>query len=243
MKKRDALLPVVAVHGIGVGTDGTRAGFSKSLSTLVGAYGVPVRRVGEFEKPVVQIPEDAIIWEEALWERVNDPIDAATAAFLKLHFPGTPAAWLVPKILDLLGDVPLYRTTQGPKIRATVRKVIARHPGCIVVAHSLGSVIAVDVLNQAYKSGQGAGLSVSGLITLGSPLNLLKPKLPLTKAFPFRWYDCYHPSDLVHIGGNLNYEGVKPQRLDKKEPFTNAHTAYWHMRSIASIVYTMTTRA
>ena len=235
----DALLPVVAVHGIGMGSDKDRAGFSGSLSQIVSEPERPVYRVGEYEK-VIRKSVKGITWEEALWEGVNDPVDATTKVALTALIPNLPAQWLLPKAIDLLNDVPLYLGTQGPAIRAVVRDVIVRHPNCVVVAHSLGSVIAADVLNEASHGGQCAGLPVSGLITLGCPLNVLGLRHMMVKALPFKWYDYYHPSDPIHFKGDLQFKSVKTYRLDPKEPFVDAHNAYWSSNIIANAVYKLT---
>lgn len=242
----DKRLPVVVVHGIGYGTNQDRAGFSLELSSDVHESVRTVTRVGAFEK-VLSAAGDApgcgIWWAEGLWETVNDHVDKVTEVTLKACIPGPPADWFG-KVLDLLGDVPLYLGPHGARIRAVVRQVIQMFPGCIVVGHSLGSVIAADILSDARTADNFSSLPVSGLITLGSPLNLLGMRRPMAGegAFPFRWYNLWYPPDPVTLGKPLStsqFPGVINRKLNAGESFVVAHTSYWSSVAVANVVYQM----
>ncbi len=152
----DLLLPVVVVHGIGSGENKDRAGFSTVLSRNVDELSRPVTRVGSFEtiKKVKATNDpknpDGIYWQEALWESENNTADAVIEYITKrFSVPG----WLTNEAMDLLTDVPLYLGVNGRRIRKAVRNVIKLHPNCIVIGHSLGSVIAADVLQQERLKG------------------------------------------------------------------------------------------
>ena len=41
---------------------------------------------------------------------------------------------------------------------------------CVIVAHSWGTVLAVEALAELDADGRGAGLTVDKLVTMGSPL-------------------------------------------------------------------------
>lgn len=245
----DNRLPVVVVHGIGYGTNQDRAGFSLELSTDVHESVRPVTRVGAFEK--VQsasgdAPGNGIWWTEGLWETVNDHVDKVTETALKACIPGPPADWFG-KVLDLLGDVPLYLGPHGDRIRAVVKQVIQLFPGCIVVGHSLGSVIVADILSEARATDNFASLPVSGLITLGSPLNLLGMRRPMAGdgPFPFRWYNLWYPPDPVTLGKPLNtsqFPGVTNRKLNAGESFVVAHTSYWSSVAVANVVYQLSVK-
>jgi hypothetical protein len=197
--------------------------------------------MGLFEpSPPNPLPENAIVWSEALWESENDVQDAVSAAILKAAVPAAPLAWLASEVLDLLGDVPLYLGMQGSAIRHIVRAVIAEYPQCVVVGHSLGSVIVTDILREAQETDNFATLPVSGLVTLGSPLDILGLRLPMNVEFPFPWKNIFYPTDPICLGKNLpsdRFHGVSNQALSAGETFGVAHTSYWQSTVLAGIVY------
>ncbi len=242
----DLLLPVVVVHGIGSGENKDRAGFSTVLSRNVDELSRPVTRVGPFEDvPKVNAANDpgnpdGIYWQEALWESENNTADAVIEFITeRFSLPG----WLSREAIDLLTDVPLYLGVNGSKIRKAVREVIEQHPGCIVIGHSLGSVIAVDVLQEERLKDGANKLQVSGLVTLGSPLNLLGMRNKMEKAFPFKWHNYYYPSDPIAIKGGLKparFPGVKNHKLNAGETFAVSHTSYWSSTVLAFSVYKLT---
>lgn len=242
----DKRLPVVVVHGVGSGNNKDRAGFSKNLSDAVHEVSRPVTRIGEYEQTKTATgpaPNNGIYWEEALWESVNQTAEQAIKALTSLADISIPAPWLSGKILDIVADVPLYLGVTGDAIRKVVKPVIQRHPNCVVVAHSLGSVIATDVLRQAQMDDNFASMPVSGLITLGSPLNLLRMRHPMTEPFPFRWYNLYYPHDAVVIDNDLDsaiFPGVHNLALNKSETPIVSHTSYWSSAATSDTVYQLT---
>lgn len=238
----DHYLPVV-VHGVGSGKNKDRAGFSKELSRDVHEFTRPVTRVGPFEKiKKVNAPNDpkykeGMYWQEALWESENNKADAVLSFFASL---GSMPKWLTSDVIDLVSDVPLYLGVNGQKIRKTVRDVIVKHPNCIVVSHSLGSVIAADILIEAHNKNNFKTLPVSGLITLGSPLNFLGTRKPMNMPFPFKWKNYYYPSDPIAIGGGLKkskFPGVINHKLTSGATFGISHTAYWYSAEVAIATY------
>jgi len=243
----DGLLPVVVVHGVGSGENKDRAGFSSVLSRNVDEVSRPVTRVGPYEiiKKVNAANDpknsDGIYWQEALWESENNTADAVIKFITdRFSLPG----WLTNEAFDLLADVPLYLGVNGKKIRKAVRDVIKLHPNCIVIGHSLGSVIAADVLQEERLKGGVNKLPVSALVTLGSPLNLLGMRKKMESPFPFKWHNYYYPSDPIAIGGGLktaNFPRVKNHKLNAAETFAVSHTSYWSSTVLAFSIYKLTT--
>jgi len=239
----DKRYPVVVIHGVGSGKNKDRAGFSRQLSDSVHEVTRPVTRTGPFEQTKTaqgQAPNNGIYWEEALWENVNTSAEEALNALRNLSMP---ASWLTKDIIDVVSDVPLYLNVTGDRIRTEVKQVIQRHPNCVVVAHSLGSVIATDILRQAQLDDNFASLPVSGLISLGSPLNLLRMRQPMTAPFPFRWYNLYYPHDIIAIDEDLDpttFPGVQNLALNRSETPVVSHTSYWYSAVVANTVYQLT---
>lgn len=242
----DQRRPVVAVHGVGAGENEDRAGFSDELAMRVERVTRPLTRVGMVAGgAVVPVapPAEGILWEEALWESEHHEEDLVLKTSLgDIGVPVPILGELVGDLLDLLVDVPLYMSASGVGVRARVQSVIAAHPGCIVVGHSLGSVVAADVLSEAYF-GPGAALDVAGLVTVGSPLNLLGLRVAMTGPFPFTWENHHYPDDPICFGSNGldgdKFPGVENCPLNKDEGFGIAHQHYWSSTVIANSVYRM----
>ena len=246
----DKQLPVVFVHGVGSGDNQDRAGFSLDLARGANEAPRPVKLVGLVPNDSGQLefvprtkPAHGIAWEEALWESDNEAIDQTIGLLITAELPGLST--ILSPVLDVLVDVPAYRVpSQGRKIRSTVRKVIKAHPDCVVIAHSLGSVITVDLLREAQLQDDFGSLPVSGLITVGSPLSWLKPRQALDEnGFPFKWLNYYYPQDPINLMRGLPRKvapGVKNRKLGAHEGFLVSHTAYWTSSVVASAAYRLT---
>lgn len=224
---------VVVVHGIGMGDGQSRKGFSFTLRDSV------LSKCTETEKPE---------WVEAIWEGENDRIDGAVKKTVTLCCQQNLSGTYIADAIDLLGDAPLYlTTTQGVKIRAVVTNIIRQYPNCILVGHSLGSVICYDILQHAMNS-ENSEIAISSLITFGSPLDLLA-KMDLTtkpvaylNPFPFPWTNFYYPKDAICVFRKLSNEkfpGVANRELTSSKPFTSAHLAYWDSETVANSIYSM----
>jgi pimeloyl-ACP methyl ester carboxylesterase len=108
--------------------------------------------------------------------------------------PGTSAE----AISLILRDVYVYCTRRGvaDAIDEIVRDAIVPEP-TVIVAHSLGTVVAYNVLRNDPRT-----LHVRKLVTVGSPLairavrrNLVPLKSPKTKA----WFNAFDPRDIVAL--------------------------------------------
>ena len=84
-----------------------------------------------------------------------------------------------------------------------------------------------------------SGLPVSGLVTLGSPLNLLRPE---GFRFGFPWRNFHYPQDPVCLGRGLDatrFPGVRNYSLGSHEGFVVSHTSYWTSSVVAAAVFRM----
>ena len=95
-------------------------------------------------------------------------------------------------------DVSVYLTNRHirKQIDAIVAEPLQQGP-CVVVAHSLGSVVAYNVLNSC-----PAELDVRAFVTVGSPLGLVSVRkhldVPLRMPPPARrWFNARDPRDIV----------------------------------------------
>jgi hypothetical protein len=118
--------------------------------------------------------------------RYEDINDQAQAEYLRKHlFLGLLNNIPIKgKVLDLVGDVVTARsgTSTAAKIRAEFQKKILQiyetQSPCYVVAHSLGTIYAFDVINELMQAPEyfvrndRTHWPVQGLLTIGSPLGL-----------------------------------------------------------------------
>lgn len=122
----------------------------------------------------------------------------------------------------------------------------------IVLAHSLGSVYAIQAINELIRSGHFDGSNryhwpVFSLVTIGSPLGVainlpgnleIFPYFPLEKVASqhttgtFRWHNLYHLSDPIVTGqifGNFKTTTSKTSPLERRYQ-TDAGNSNWLIR-------------
>ncbi|MDR6903862.1 hypothetical protein [Rhizobium miluonense] len=143
------------------------------------------------------------------WEWVQAIIRA-----IDKHAGGVSAS----AIENFTRDVYLYLSSM--RVRDTIDGIVEKsfngHP-TVVVGHSLGSVVAYNILRKRQ-------LNVPLLVTIGSPLGIRAVRTPLTPiGFPegvSHWFNAYDPRDVVALNpldaANFavqppveNYSGVK----------------------------------
>ncbi|MCB9604533.1 MAG: hypothetical protein H6721_27875 [Sandaracinus sp.] len=108
--------------------------------------------------------------------------ETSTATGLQHVHAFPPTSWFVQKIVEFaLREVIYYlrnREHRGVAVRDKIREMFeeAIQPGDVVVAHSMGSIIAYDCLSRDLHDAPNA----ASLVTIGSPLglNLLRDWLP-----------------------------------------------------------------
>ena len=204
----------------------------------------PVIRIGPYEnvKNASEIgPNDAILWQEALWESVNDLTDEELKDFAGEHFLYTLVGWLSSTLFDIVSDMPLYLDKNGGEIRRVVKEVILNNPHCVLIGHSLGSVISADILREEQQTDNFDKMHVSAFITIGSPLNHLKMRKPMDRdrSFPFVWHNFYYPNDPIAVNGGLSeleFPGVINNPLNEGETPVVSHTSYWSSTALANYV-------
>jgi hypothetical protein len=153
------------------------------------------------------------------------------------------------KMIDLVTrDVYVYLSSSGTRfaVDSIVAKLMPPDEPCVVVAHSLGSVVAYNVLNSLPK------LDVRLFATLGSPLGIkaVKEKNGLPLRFPTcieRWFNARDPRDIVALRPlDDTYFWIRPtiENTSKVVNFTdNCHSieGYLEDAAVATIVYTALT--
>lgn len=246
---------VLAVHGIGAGSGRSRLGFSAELKKRV------LSRLPE-------VPENnwqECVWEDlndAMDERIGRIVDGLFRGPVLSGLLGRPKKWkkalevlaklakpqlewLVRSILDLGLDYAWYMDSDhGKRIRDRLRRRIdetVRSTGAnpLLVAHSLGSVVAYDTLAESVLAGEP--LPVAGLVTFGSPLGWTfdlreadgKKETSFKSIGTAEWRNCYYRQDCVPLYKELpnpfRGNSVKNVRLDLPPDVkpVASHCAYW----------------
>jgi hypothetical protein len=142
---------------------------------------------------------------------------------------------LTDKTSRAVGDILLYQT-RGAEIRNFIRDTIQKAEGpVILLAHSLGGIISVDLLiNEDLPQ-------VESLITVGSQspffyeINALQSlhfeDIPADERLPAHfptWLNVYDRRDfLSYIGANIFGPKVIDIEVDNRQPFPYSHSAYW----------------
>lgn len=154
-------------------------------------------------------------------------------------------AALFSSLLDHAIDLPLYLgSTYGEQIRQIAREKIQtaaqQAGGVVVVGHSLGSVIAHDVVAQLLAESNPP--PIQALVTMGSPLEWvldLRKENPVV--FPrfqsLKWVNFYNVDDPIPLKKGLKlaaFPDIENVGIDAhtKEPLA-AHSAYWANETVA----------
>jgi pimeloyl-ACP methyl ester carboxylesterase len=183
--------------------------------------------------------------------------DLGAGHWLFEQFMAKPITWYVRRnrgqvsadSFAFAGDILLYQA-RGQAIRDFIREQIERtaEQTCspvTLLAHSLGGIACVDLLNERDLSDK-----VELLITVGSQapflyelnaLGSLEFGQPLRSHFPARWLNIYDPRDfLSYLAANV-FKGpdvinlppeIKDVRVDNGHPFPQSHSAYWENQEV-----------
>ena len=137
------------------------------------------------------------------------------------------------------GDILLYQC-RGQGIQSRIRAAItAQSEPVVLLTHSLGGVVCVDILCQ------DTTLPIIGLITVGSQspyfykigaLQGVELNAHLPVHFP-RWLNVYDPNDLLSfIGVGIFGDRTTDLRVESGQPFPYAHSAYWSNEAVWSTI-------
>ncbi len=209
-KKRNRIL---VIHGVQRGTDDDQtqhATIKSNIKAQLDTFAIP------FEVDIFKY--------EDINDKAYDLVKKALSALTNNLITG----WVVQGAVDVFGDVAiaLSEGSAYDDITSALRSRILEsfddgYP-LFVVAHSLGSIYAFDVINDIMKYpdyfvvNQTETRPVQGLLTIGSPLaldiferdwrdvtNLVPKHQSIDNDFrPFRWRNYWDPTDPI-VSGNL----------------------------------------
>lgn len=151
-----------------------------------------------------------------------------------------------PAVGFFLGDVFVYLrdSTIRDGIQAKVcEALLAAHNNAhqngeklVVIGHSLGGVILVDMLCSPAAAGLPAGLKIDALLTVGSQpglfqaLDLFVPSAGALTPKPAgveTWYNVFDPIDPLAFRAEPIFSGVKDFMFDSITGLASAHTTYF----------------
>ncbi len=154
------------------------------------------------------------------YEDINDKTISPAKKLVKLIAKTPVGGKLIEKTMDLIGDVVLNLAdnSTAAKVRAGLKKKILDYyqsgNPCYLVAHSLGSIYVLDVVNELMQQNDlfdrkhRTTWPVQGLLTIGSPIGLAmfrRDRSKLSKMGPgtslLRWKNCWDRNDPVVSGG------------------------------------------
>lgn len=154
------------------------------------------------------------------------------------------------RALDLVLDLPMYLgNPKGKMIRNKVKEAIDKalsitNEGIVLIGHSLGSVIAYDVIQESLSE-NGAHFPIKAFISMGSPLAWVTDLRVADKEVldqPFHignipWYNFYDKNDPVAFMKELppnRFPSVKNMpAICSGERYIKAHTIYWQREEVA----------
>jgi hypothetical protein len=148
-----------------------------------------------------------------------------------------------------VGDILLYQA-RGQAARHFIRaQVEAANGPVILLGHSLGGIMCVDLLvEQDLSRKQDPSKGVKLLVTVGSQspffyeldvLTSLRWGEPLPGHFPERWMNIYDRRDFLSYVGNGVFPGrVRDEAVDSRQPFPQSHSAYWTNKHLWHLVRT-----
>mgnify|MGYP001113672351 CR=1 FL=1 len=204
----DAKKPRVAlvVHGVQLGSDSDQNQHLELATLIANRRGsIPLN----FQTDIYR------------YEDINDKAIEPVKALIKLIAKTPLAGKLAESSMELIGDVVLNLKdgSTAQKVREGLKKKILHYyeqgNPCYLVAHSLGSIYALDVVNELirddtlFERDRRTSWPVQGLLTIGSPIRLgmfRKGRTSLSRLGPgtklLRWKNCWVRNDPI-VSGNV----------------------------------------
>lgn len=183
------------------------------------------------------------------YEDINDKTIAPAKKLLKLIARTPIAGKIAETAMDVIGDVVLNLAdnSTAARVRAGLKKKILEYyqsgNPCYLVAHSLGSIYALDVLNELIEQDglfdrkHRTSWPVQGLLTIGSPIGLdmfSKGRSKLSKMGPgtalLRWKNCWDRNDPI-VSGSIF--GTTISGFEIAEKFQSADKEFgWFIKDV-----------
>jgi hypothetical protein len=183
------------------------------------------------------------------YEDINDKAISPAKKLVKLIAKTPLAGKLAAGAMDLIGDVVLNLAdnSTAARVRAGLKKKILDYyqsgNPCYLVAHSLGSIYALDVVNELmqetdlFDRAHRTTWPVQGLLTIGSPIGLAmfrKDRAKLSKMGPgtslLRWKNCWDRNDPI-VSGSIFGKSISGFEVAEKFQTTDKELG-WFIKDV-----------
>ncbi len=186
------------------------------------------------------------------YEDINDAAQKKLTQLMDLLVQNPVGKVVTKKVLDIVGDVviSLSKNSTANQIRAGLKQrlinIYNEGSPCYIVAHSLGSIYAFDVLNELMTNRQYFDRSsrktwpVQGMLTIGSPIGLEMFRVTGRNKIQnlgegdkwFRWLNIWDHNDPV-VSGNIFGSNLAQYKI--AESFLSSDPKQgWVIRDIAA---------
>jgi hypothetical protein len=145
-----------------------------------------------------------------------------------------------------VGDVLLYQRRGDAILKAIEDRIVALAAAggkLVVLGHSLGGIMLVDLLSRPRPAGK---LPVSKLVTVGSQspmllkfdaLQTMRRSEPLPQGTPFvPWLNIFDRNDFLSFCASRAFPkiitGIEDFEVECGAPFPEAHSAYFHLDAV-----------
>ena len=242
---------LVFIHGVNY----QEKGYSDRIfNNVIKFYKSVLTKKGKTRKEAKE-RASKLIQKEILWA---DVMTALANKYAKLQYtPRHAHGWSIPKrrIDPLIIETLHYvrdkgHNRKGPmhilkRVHNEFKKSCSNKPDkIIIVAHSLGSVIAFDYLFGFRKYKLSPKVKIDALITLGSPVPLFiasmgfpESKITLPKNIR-RWINIIDPDDGIARFCKPHFKKIKVKDIGVNTGWNpiNAHTKYFSSKKVAKII-------
>lgn len=243
---------LIFIHGVNSQT----TGFSNTLyRNILKSYkkGLIKNKVSETE---AEGKAQALIQKEILWA---DATTDLTNQYLtwQLDISKRPGKWnfLIKQIDPLVLQILFYVKDKGDKktglmcilreVAEDFKKICSSNADkAVIIAHSLGSVIAFDYVFGFRKYKLDPSINVEVLITLGSPIPIFNAGMGHVEseaALPpnlKRWINILDPDDGVARYCRRYFKNLKVEDMEVNTGFgpLSAHAGYWKSERVAESI-------
>lgn len=242
---------IIFIHGVNAQTTGYS---NKLFNNIIKSYMAGLIEDGKTKKEA-QEKASELVQKELLWAEITTNL-TNRYLFLQYDLSKRPGKWnFIKKAIDPLAiQIMYYVKDKGHKkgpmsilrdIQSDFNKACSDKPEkVIIIAHSLGSVIAYDYVFGFRKYKLNPKINVEALITMGSPIPLFtsamghvenKIKLPGNVK---RWINILDPDDGVAEYCKPYFKNIKVQDIEINTGWAplSAHAGYWQHQNIAELI-------
>ena len=198
----------------------------------------------------------ALIQKEVLWADVTTDLTNQYLTW-QLGITKRPGKWnfLMEKIDPLIIQILFYVKDKGDKktglmnilkeVADDFKKACSNNADkVVIIAHSLGSVIAFDYVFGFRKYKLSPKVNVEALITLGSPIPIFNAGMGHVESEAARppnvkrWINILDPDDGVARYCRRYFKNIKPEDVEVNTGFgpLSAHAGYWESKRVAELI-------